>query len=84
MFSVKDNFKIMYNLNLFCDLCKIEICSQEYLLKCDVLRSSVPELQINKEVQYDHIFENVDKIVPAIKLLSRIIEVREELLEEAF
>ena len=81
MYSVKNNFKIQYNNNLTCDLCKSQKCDQPHLLQCSVLKKSTPELNFNTTVKYNDIFGDIDKIVPAIKLLSKIVKKREELLE---
>ena len=81
MYNVKANFSSMYNFNLLCDLCKSQICNQEHLLQCKVLTLSVPELSSNTEVKYHDIFKTTSKMVPAIKLLSKVTDVREELLE---
>ena len=82
MYNVKSNFKNMNNLNLTCDLCKSQICDQPHLLQCRVLQNSVPELKSNISVKYSHIFGDQEKIVPAIKLLTKIIKVREEMLQQ--
>ena len=33
-YFVKSNYKKMYNFNLFCELCKSQICDQQHLLQC--------------------------------------------------
>ena len=81
MYNVKANFSSMYNFNLLCDLCKSQICSQEHLMQCKVLKLSVPELVQNTDVKYHHIFESISNMVSAIKLLSKVISIRVELLE---
>ena len=37
--DIKNNFPQMYNNNMACEICKLQICSQEHLLKCVELRS---------------------------------------------
>ena len=63
-----------------CRLCKSTICDQRHLLSCKVLKSEVPELK-KSNVKYHHIYGNIENIIPAIKLFSKISERREELLE---
>ena len=80
MYQVKCNFKGLYLNNLTCDLCKSAICDQRHLLSCSVLQSLVPELKSTK-VKYHHLFGTIDQMVPAIKLFSKIIEQRDEVLQ---
>ena len=70
------------NYNLFCKLCKSQISDQQHLLKCSILVEKVPELKTNSKVKYDDIFGDIEKIIPAIKLFSKVVKMREELLEE--
>ena len=71
----------MYNFNLLCELCKSQISDQQHLIKCSILVEKVPELT-NTTIKYGDIFGDIEKIVPAIKLFSNVIKMREELLEE--
>ena len=80
MYQVKCNFKGLYLNNLSCDLCKSAICNQRHLLTCSVLKSLVPELKETK-VKYNHLFGTIDQMVPAIKLLAKVIEQRDEALQ---
>ena len=77
----RQNYKNLYNFNLNCKLCKSQICDQQHLLQCSVLKTSVPELAANIDVKYNDLFGDIEKIVPAIKLFSKIVRKREELLE---
>ena len=72
----------MYNYNLLCKLCKSQISDQQHLLKCSILVEKVPELKANCTVKYDDIFGDIEKIIPAIKLFSKVVKMREELIEE--
>ena len=80
MYQVKTNFKNQFNFNLSCNLCKSAICDQRHLMSCKVIQSFVPELKTTK-VKYHHLFGNIDQMVPAIKLFTKITEQREELLQ---
>ena len=42
----------------------------------------IPELKNNVTVKYLDLFGGIEKMVPAIKLLSKIVKVREELMED--
>ena len=72
----------MYKFNLICDLCNSQICDQEHLLQCNILKMKVPELDSNTKVKYSDIFGDIESIIPAIKLMAKVIKRREELLEE--
>ena len=84
MFEYKQNFtKNKYSEhNRFCDLCKVCIDSQSHLLECFVLKNCNEELRNNKLVKYEHIFDDVELQIPAIKLISKITMTREILLEK--
>ena len=46
------------------------------------LLNSILELRLNTRVKYEHIFQTVEYQVPAIKLLKKIIEKREIIMEK--
>ena len=78
------NFRNNYGKEefLFCPLCIVSVDSQEHLLDCYVLKNSIIELRLNTQVKYEHIFETVEHQVPAIKLMKKIIEKRELIIEK--
>ena len=81
MYPVKDNFKNKYkDKNMNCELCKIEKCTQEHLLKCKVLNSIVPALN-GLTTKYDDLFMDTDKQHSFIKVYSELNQQREILLE---
>ena len=80
MLQMKCNFKNQFKNNYTCDLCKINMDNQEHLLECKVLQHFVPEIQ-NTHVKYKDIFGNVEKIIPAAKLLYKVYNEREALLK---
>ena len=81
MLNCKENFKNKYQGEfLFCELCKISADSQSHLMECHILTNCVPELRNNVSTKYQDIFKNIDKQVKAIKLLTRVVEVRDLLL----
>ena len=57
-------------------MCKVSADSESHLMEWHILVNCVPELR-NK---YEDIFKSVDKQVKTIKLLTKVIEVRELLL----
>ena len=83
MYSVKNNFKIQSKNMLTCDLCKSQKCDQPHLLQCSVLKKSTPELNFNTTIKYNDIFGDIDKIVPAIKLFSKIVKKKKNFLEQS-
>ena len=79
MTDVKINFRERYEDSL-CPLCKTEQDSQSHLFYCNVLIEKCKELHENQEVEYEDIFSTKDKQIEAMKLLSKIWEIREELI----
>ena len=65
----------------FCSLCKISRDTQSHLFECYVLKNSIMKLRVNKNIKYEHIFENKDRQVEAIRLIDTIVADREILLE---
>ena len=80
MYNVKSNFKEQFNFNLACELCSSAICDQRHLLQCKVLQNLVPELK-STSVRYNHLFGSMEKILPAIKLFTKITENRDEAIQ---
>lgn len=80
MYPVKSNFKEQYNFNLSCELCNNAICDQRHLLNCKILQHLIPEIK-HTSVRYNHLFGSIEKIIPAIKLFTKITETREEVIQ---
>ena len=81
MFPVLNNFKNgTPDENNYCRLCKSELEDQPHLMQCEILKSSIPELQDNKTIKYEHIFGNIKEKVAATKLLFKISKEHEKLL----
>ena len=57
MAKVATNFSHSY-VDLSCPLCKSSSDTQEHLLSCSTLKNEVPELKLNLENSYKHIFDN--------------------------
>ena len=81
MFDCGGNFENLYAGASFCKLCKISRETQSHLFDCYVLKNSITKLRVNQNVKYDHIFENNERQVEALKLIDHIITNREILLE---
>ena len=82
MYSVKENFKGLYHGNTLCSLCNNAKENQEHLFLCEVLVNSIPELANNRDVQYRHIFGNIQEMRQASKLLQIICLQKEKMLED--
>ena len=84
MFDCKQNFKNRYgeNIFLFCELCTVSADSQSHLLDCFVLKNCISELRNNEHIRYEHIFESVDRQVPAVKLINKIVITRDLILQK--
>ena len=81
MYSVKANFRSKYENNMLCDLCLTSDCSQSHLFICPVIKAFVPEL-VDTPVKYEHIFGSTNQMKEAVKLLEKICEIREQLIED--
>ena len=84
--SIKNNFPSMFRSNLRCQMnCEDTkaIDRQCHLLDCSVLLDQLtPEEQISvKQVEYKDIFGILDQQRTVALLLTRILEIREELLD---
>ena len=79
-FPSKSNFRNQFKDDMYCNLCKIEICDQEHQMNCLVMRRFVPELN-HTNVKYSDLFGSVDKQFEAVKLYSKIVR-QKEILEE--
>ena len=72
--DIKNNFPHMYNNNMACEICKVQICSQEHLLKCVELQK---HLKIPEDVEYLDIFRNTEKQLKIVKIIKQVLRVRE-------
>ena len=81
MTNMKINFKNMYTVYT-CDLCKEEEDSIQHCLECPVLLNNCSELYNDRIVKFDDLFGSVVKQVRAVQLFEKILEKREELLEQ--
>ena len=81
MIYVKDNFKNKYQNNMNCDLCG-EYENQQHLLECHVLIMKCQDLYNDTGIQYEDIFANVSKQLPAVQLFQKVLDTREKLLKE--
>ena len=80
MFNCKNNFKNRWQEDIWCKLCRIFVDCQSHLMQCPILVACVPELRQNSTIKYEDIFLSVDYQVRAIKLLAKVIDCRELLL----
>ena len=78
MYNVKNNLKNQYqNQELSCDICTIEIDTQEHLLNCKVHEHLVSEI-----TKYQQLFGNSSEIIKISKLFFKICQVREIILQD--
>ena len=85
--NFKSNFTSIHRDNLNCQLkCQDKNAqdSQSHLLQCKVLlqKLSLEELTRKNNVKYEDIFDNLEKQREAAVVLTRLLEVREEQMEE--
>ena len=80
MYETKQNFRNKYQPNMNCSLCNVELCSDQHLFNCKVLKKLVPELDSNKTVKYEHIFGSVKEMAAVSELLIKVTEERDEML----
>ena len=74
--GIKTNFSSHYGNNLTCELCSDSqyLDSQEHLLSCATLRKHV---QIPSDIEYEDIYESVEKQLKIVKVFKSILRVRE-------
>ena len=68
--GIKKNFSSQYGNNLSCDLCFVQLDSQEHLLCCVKLCGKV---NIPEGVEYNDIFKGVDKQLRIIKIFMQLL-----------
>ena len=81
MYKVRNKYKNL-NENKLCQLCKSENEDQIHLFNCDKLLRNCEELANNVEIEYEDLFGSKEKMLEAVKLLEKIVETREKLIEE--
>ena len=80
--DVKDNFKNMYpDSDLLCSLNCGEYENQQHLLDCPVLIDKCEALYEDSTVQYSDLFRSEPKQLDVVRLYSKVLNVRENLLE---
>ena len=78
--QVKNNFQNGNLENLFCDLCKLFICTQEHVLSCPKITKNVRIVNTVK-LEHSDIFGNVDQQLTFVKIYSQFWSERQTLLE---
>ena len=79
--NVKCNYKNMYT-DLKCTLCKSkEDDNQYHLLQCEYLIQCCKNLAENILVEYEDIYESLEKQIPAAKLLHEVLKIKSKLTE---
>ena len=82
MAELRNNFQNKYQDQL-CQLCKAEVEDQSHLFRCDALINKCEALAENIEVEYEDIFShNSKQQAKAVKLLSKMWETRENLIQK--
>ena len=72
--GIKKNFSSQYGNNLSCDLCSVQLDSQEHLLCCVKLCDKV---NIPEGVEYNDLFKGVDKQLRIVKIFKQLLRTRE-------
>ena len=82
MYNVIDNLKNQYEGKL-CQLCKTPKDDQPHLFMCEKLILNCKLLAENTKVEYEDIFGSKSQQANAAKLLEKILETREMLLNKS-
>ena len=77
MVDVKGNFPNRYWDDIGCKLCKVQVETQEHLLKCEEIKKDV---DVPKNIVYEDLFRNSDKQLEVVKTFKSILRQREILL----
>ena len=72
--EIKKNFSSFYGENLLCELCSVQVCSQQHLLSCVKLTS---EVDVPNDVEYSDIFATVDKQLRIVRIFKQLLRTRE-------
>ena len=76
----KSNFRKQHEPDLFCDLCRISLCTPQHQLECVVLKKFVPELQMTN-VTHEDIFSDVNNQLKAVKIFMKVFRQREIVMD---
>ena len=76
---MKNNFTNKYGTDIGCKLCKVQVESQQHLLKCDILATKV---NIPDEIAYEDIFKGVEKQLLVVKVYKKLLREREMILND--
>ena len=71
----------MYSDNL-CRICKLFPESQSHLLQCPDIIPKLKLLSNYKEIDENYIYGDVSKQLKIVKIYTKVLEIREELLED--
>ena len=77
--TIKNNFSSQYKNNLACNLCHVQVCSQEHLLHCIKLTKHV---QVPSDIDYSDLFRNTDKQLKIVKVFRQLLRMRELLMNK--
>ena len=79
--EVKCNYKNKF-IDLKCKFCNSQKDDNQYhLLQCDYLIKNCRNLSDNITIDYEDIFDNLEKQIPAAKLLHEVLKIRAKLNE---
>ena len=78
--GIKDNFHGQNYQQLECDLCNVEIDTQNHILECHVLKQHIK--WNHEDIQYNHIYGTLQQQIKVTILLSSLLEVQDRFLEE--
>lgn len=81
MVSVRMNYKNLYE-DKRCQLCKVENDDQYHLFNCQNLLDKCEALANNIEVEYEDIYGCREKQLKAVRLLTKILETKDQLMTE--
>ena len=80
---MKANFRSKYPNNILCPLCRKETDDQQHILECSVLKRKfeIRETVANK-CEYEDIFVDYKKQKQITHLFSKLIKIRNKLVDE--
>ena len=81
--EVKCNYKSKFS-DLKCTFCNSQEDDDQYhLLQCEYSIKNCKNLAENIMVEYEDIFDELEKQVPAAKLLHEVLEIRNKLIKQS-
>ena len=81
--NIKDNFHRLYNDDLNCPICKVEVDTQQHMLSCSILLNNLDEAQkkLHETTCYEDIYSNTQNQFKITTLFHTLLKIRQKMLD---